>query len=309
VQICSKEAESLQLVPAAVVNYFLEFLSWALRYEFIAPKAITVEFLDKTKEGTCGSVHTTLAKMTLVMYLGSLVDDQALANPNLPVLEEVRRVLGWFEDYHSYSKTFRPEGALATTQGPDVGENEKSQGDESGPVLVDENEVIEGLKQGMSKVGTACLDFLYDTFAGQHDSALRTLATSAGCGSGIQWSTATSGDFGTALHELVRLLGLHKQAVGLDAEAPPMPGTRQLRRYASEEDKDAGRAEQIARERQEVWRHAQQLRRKFVNVAVCRYLTAADLQRFFEMKCGAVYSYVGKPAEAPALAPRFRSVR
>ena len=228
----------------------------------------------------------------------------------MPVLEEVRGVLSLFEDYVHYAATFHPEAALATPQGgagaAPQGEAEVEQQVESAAEN-DINGIVEGLKQPMSRVGCACLDFLVDVFEGTHDAALKALATTVGCASGIQWSNV-AGDIGTALYELVRLLGLHKQVVGLDGEAPPPPGTRQLRRYASEEGKDTSRREQIARERQDVWNRAQQMRRKFANVAVSRYASHTDLQRFFETKCAAAYNFVGKPGEAPVLAPNLTSL-
>jgi hypothetical protein len=256
-----------------------------------------VESLAKSKDSARSWARMILAKMMLAMYLGSLIADQAAANPKLPVLDEVCRVLGWFEDYRNYAKSFRPEAALATAQGADAeGKNETSQGDGSGLAL-DTNEVIEGLTQGMSKVGPACLDFLYNTFAGAHDSTLKALAAAMGYGrSSIQWSAAASSEFGTALSEAIHLLSLHKQAVGLDAEAPPLLGPLAV----APPHIRGGQGRQPC--------GAVRTGASLANLAACRYPTAVDLQRFCETKCGAAYSFVGKPAEAPALAPRFRSV-
>lgn len=311
VQICTKEAEGFSLPVHMLINFFLSYLSWALCYDVLSPKAITLETLDKggAKDGNSGLVQTSLAKLALVTHLQLLVQDHKLANPKSTVVDELERLFKNFRDYESYASCFRRTRTLAATQGQAKGKGEhqdqkavpQGQDEEekaAAPKLaLDTDEIIETMKRTLSKVGTACLDFLYDVFAGVHDGALKALATSAGGASAIKFADSGTSDFGTCLHELVRLIGSHKQVVSVDTEAPPPPASRALRRWASEECQEAGRSAELSRERENVWKQVQQIRRKVANVAVCAFSSEDELQRFFQ-KCGSAASFVGKPAEA-----------
>lgn len=307
-QICTKEAEGFQLPVCLVINYFLLYLFWALRNNAVSPKGVTIEALDKCsgKDNSGGLVQTALAKLALVTYLELLVQDQKRANATTVVVEELAGVLANFRNYDCYASRFQRSLAPAQGQQQSASALAESQGKEEdgapapAPKLqqLATDQVIEEMRRDLSKVGTACLDLLYDTFAGVHDGALKSMTTTAGGASLISFAKSGSSDFGTGLHELVRLMGMHKQVVSLDGEAAPPPATRQLHRWASEEGAaGAVPSAEIAKERDTVWKQVQQVRRKVANLGVCDFSNQEDLQRFFG-KCGSVASFVGKPAEA-----------
>ena len=161
----------------------------------------------------------------------------------------------------------------------------------------------------MSKVGRSCMHFLLDTFGGSHDGTIRALATAAGSATQILWASAThSSDFSKSLPDIVRLLGMHKQVVGMEANAPPELGARQLRRWGleAELDRDPGRKEQITKERRGGRHRARDMRRKEVRdrrgcqKAIAPRMTSGASSSRTPAK--AAYTFARKAKEAPVRA-------
>jgi hypothetical protein len=86
----------------------------------------------------------------------------------------------------------------------------------------------------------------------------------------INWQEVANFD---GFKELARQLHIHKVVVkaGVDGDAPPAPTSRTFKRYDSDEAPD--RKDEIQLQRGEVWRKAQQARRKLITIATCRYST------------------------------------
>ena len=101
-----------------------------------------------------------------------------------------------------------------------------------------------------------------------------------------------------AVREIVRLCAMHKSVVSAkDSEGgPPEAMLRSLKRKSTEEEVDAGRAEEIQKERHEAWKQATMVRRKCATVGHCRYTTKAHLHKYFE-KCTSVFKFTGKVGE------------
>ena len=107
----------------------------------------------------------------------------------------------------------------------------------------------------------AAVEFFYDPFSGTYDVALREAIKMEPVLSKIKWQDLSQFD---GFKELVRQLQFHKAVVkaGVDGDAPPPLVSRTLKRYSSDEAPD--RQDEIQRERADVWRQAQQTRRKFI---------------------------------------------
>jgi hypothetical protein len=59
--ICTANATGMKEECEHLVQYVLEFLWWSLKFEFVAPKDVTQEYLDKARDGTKGAGHLALA--------------------------------------------------------------------------------------------------------------------------------------------------------------------------------------------------------------------------------------------------------
>ena len=62
VKVCT-DVEGMFTAPCELVTFVIQFLEWALRYQCIDPKQLTVEGLDKARDGSIGVVHMCLARL------------------------------------------------------------------------------------------------------------------------------------------------------------------------------------------------------------------------------------------------------
>ena len=58
-----------------LVTYVIQFLEWGLRFEFIEPKNITVEGLDKGRDGSFGLVYLCLGRLHILGVVSCWVQD------------------------------------------------------------------------------------------------------------------------------------------------------------------------------------------------------------------------------------------
>ena len=72
---CKSQAESQQIDVKTLLKYVLQGFLFEMTFELLPPKSITIEALDKKKDGTCGSVNLFLVKRALVEHIDSLVQD------------------------------------------------------------------------------------------------------------------------------------------------------------------------------------------------------------------------------------------
>lgn len=269
---------------ADVVQYFLEYLRFALRFELITGRDVTAEWLDKSKDGTPGALLTTMARQQLVVLVASWVDDLKAEESATALRLEAAEALEMFSNYVAYEKAFPlAEDALAEPQGQ-VGEP---------AVETDRFEQVKGKFKNMAT--HAVLDFCYDLMAGAHDKAIKE-AVRATPLKDVKW-TDCSGLAG--LRDIFRTLTAHRAIVHIGgAGAPPDPASRTLKQYNSDAGEDTERQQELRRERQEAWKQATTLRKKFVTVVTCRASTKVAYQTFFEKTDTFKSPFALKPAEA-----------
>ncbi len=73
--ICTNNAAGMTETAADLMQYVLEFLWWALRHEVVSPLLFTIEYLDKTREGTLGVVHIALGRKHIGNLISAWVED------------------------------------------------------------------------------------------------------------------------------------------------------------------------------------------------------------------------------------------
>ena len=123
----------------------------------------------------------------------------------------------------------------------------------------------------------ATIDFLYDLLAGVHDGAIKE-AVRASSMQAAKWMEPENMN---SLRDLHRMLTAHREMVQI-GEGAPLPETRTLQRYNSEAGDDDDRKASLVKERQDTWRQATALRKKFCTIAVCRAGKVADYAKVFE---------------------------
>ena len=286
VTVCSKEAEGTGDSVSAYVRYVLEYLRFALKFEQIDAKAITVDWIDKSKDGTPGAVQTVLARRSLVGFVGGLVQDLHAAEVAPAVLKELDDILPYFANPSTYEAAFQ---APASTE---VDVYADAQADTQEVDLADQTDLLEQCKNKYAnKISHLLLDFGYDLMAGCYDDVLKKALASKASLREIAWAEVDL----DSLREVMRNLNLHKNVVGISKQSSaPMASTRTLQRYGSEASaEDAERRALMMKERQDVWRQAQVQRKKFVTVGHAKCATKAQAQQYFE-KCSSVYSFVGR---------------
>ena len=141
-----------------LVRHVLEYIMWALEHEEQTVSGLTIDWLDKTRDGTPGCVSRTLAKIQLVGHVESLVSDLPDSSKTK---ESLRKLLTSFASYKRYNEVFRDD-ADASTLGDE----------EAGRVSRDP---LEALRESLCKTGGAVLDFLFDVFACEHDGDINDL--------------------------------------------------------------------------------------------------------------------------------------
>ena len=292
IQICHKELESVPKLwdgstCSDLASQIFHFIMWAFQHEVITPNGLTVEFLDKTRDGVPGCCHKVLAKVQLVAHLRGLSND-------LPKESKARTsflaILDCFISYGTYNASFgqKPDGHASTLAG------------EAGDVEADEQtDPFEEMRTKSCKTGQCMLDFLFDLFDGTNDKDLLALlqknpSVSIGL---LDWKNL-EGDAGKKLRELTLQVSMHRQAVSVSEGAPPPPSTRELRRALSGDGSgdQHEREEQARRERTDAWKSAQTSRKRHATVSVAKFKTKADLQKWF-LKQRLAHEFVGKPGE------------
>ena len=288
VQVCSKEADTSGEPPAKFVNFFLEYLSWALRFEMAAPKDVTAEWLDKSKDGKPGAVPVALCKIYIVLFVAGLVGDLKKTGMASQVVADLEAVLPHFDSYVKFEKAFPldvqvQDNAHVTNAGP---------GDEQ--LANDDLDPVERMRKNKGKAGVSAINFLYDLFSGVYNDQICQEVQKEPVLTKISWPCV---DTLQGLKELTAQLQIHKSVVRVNATDPPPASTRTLKRYGTEEGADNdGRDAEIQRERVDAWKQAQAVRRKLVTISACKYATKQHLDTHFEKS--AAYKFNGKAAES-----------
>jgi hypothetical protein len=286
-QSCAKEYDTApRMWPGAstpgLVRLVVHYVMFQLEHKDMSPSMVTVEWLDKRRDGTPGAIATTLAKALLVQHARGLVADLSADGPQKELLDLLSR----FETFKTYSDTFLSSKATA----------EGSTADGSCP----DADPYVSLRAKASKTGKSTLDFFFDVFNGRHDKDLAAMCQKhSGAWGLLQWSEL-SGEAGKLWRELSRQLDIHKQTVGVSSTegAPPPASSRALQRALSDcaEGDDSGRTKEVEAERLETWRSAVTIRKKFASASLATWKTLRDLQDWFEQQRSAV-EFSGKVGE------------
>jgi hypothetical protein len=286
IQLCQKETDCdiIQEPATFFVNFFLEYVEFALRFGVVNAKDITADWIDKTKDGIPGMLPVTFAKLYIMAHVSGVVQDLEDTHPGLQASKDLVEVMKYFVGYPQYELAF-PVRATNDTQTVNV-----EGGDDGGGILADP---VEDLKAGIGKAGMAAIDFFYDLYAGAYDNALRDAMKAEPIISKIKWNEVGQMD---GFKEMLRQLLIHKATVKVtgDGDAPPPTASRALTRHGSDDTQN--RKEEINRERTEVWQQARVIRRKLITVAVCRFTNKMMLDQLVAKL--PVSRFSGKPAEA-----------
>ena len=286
IQLCGKEYDSAPKMwggasTPALIRQVLHYVIFCLKEKEMAGSAVTVEWLDKSRDGTPGACHRTLAKVQLVMHIHSLLEGLPA---HASARKEAPQVMAPFATYATYTATFKKSPVM---------DSETAAED---PFVT--------LRKTLCKAGQTILDFLFDVFEGSHDKDLNSLCKAHTGAIGLLRWDALEGEAGKAWREVSRALTVHQQTVSLDVGAAPPPASGRALQRAMSACTDDGvedtREKEIALERQETWKQAQQTRRRHARCSVCKFQKVEDLQRWFEQQRTA-YEHSGKQNEAQRL--------
>ncbi len=293
--LCTSHAAGMHEKAEELLEYVLEYIRWSLKFEYVTPKDVTTEYLDKARDGTVGVVPIALARKRIVSLISGWID----ALQGVPAAEslasELCKVLYHFASYVRLEASFDQasnSGGPAASRG--CAADDAMAEVDADPVAEQDADPVDRMKKTMyrNKTSHALIDFLYDLLSCSHDKEIaQVLKTTAV--KDIQWLDVE------ALHplrDLQRLFNVHKTVIDTTSSGPPPAGSRALQRYSSEADEEPGRKEELRKERADAWRQAQAHRKKLVHVGVCKAATKQQLQQHFEKT--PVYAFTGKPAEA-----------
>jgi hypothetical protein len=264
-QIASKETNWCGLDLPGCVAYFLQWLSYALSFEFVTPSEITVEWLEvrqsqqdrhtKRKQGGCqsapqsspGAFRRCLAKHWLVhSLLSGWIEDLSASKAAISAVEECKNVLQLFTDFNRFQEVFSPGGKESAAGSSDLLEQRK-----------------DSFKSSVAKLAA---DFCYDLFSSEHDALLDETLGAESCDA-IDWIAQEA--HWIQLKELSKQLNLHKTLVSSTADiVPPPQSARTLRRLASEAT-DEGTSSEAQKERAAVWKTACDRRKKLPTSLLC----------------------------------------
>ena len=306
-QTCSKEAESGGkmwdgLGAGDLVHLVLQYLMWALNHEEVVASAITMDWLDKGRDGTPGATYKVLAKTQLVLHAKRLVSELPDGTKTKSDLE---KLLIHFHGYDAYNAAFSTTstcGARSADAGVGGDEGDGVHGADAatlGEQASPEDDPFQKMRSELCKTGMTFLDFLFDFFAGEHDKDLVELVKKHGGSLALLPWQDMEGECGTAWRDVVRQLGVHKAAISLEEGGGPPSSSRSLKRVLTEEgaDDEDDRAKEMKQERVEAWKNAQLSRRKFANVSHMDFKSNNDMQKWLE-KQKTAHQFVGKPGES-----------
>ena len=289
--VCKEYAVHFRGEGEDLLEYVLEWLDWTLDYDYVAPKDVTTEFLDKARDGTLGAVHMTLARKMIFSLVSTWVEELVELPSAASLAKELQEVLWHFAYYRRYKVKFGDAEA-------EVPADRSGNGDPANPAASrgqgekSEDDVVEKFKKEyQNKVSQLLINFLYDLLSFHYDKHLAEGMKDTAV-KDICWQDLNGLQ---ALREIHRTLQLHKTAQELQQTGPPV--TRELARFASEPSDPQD--EEKKKERQAAWKDAQGQRRKFVHVGTSRCATKQQLQTAFEKS--SVYNFQGKAGESHRL--------
>ena len=267
-QVCSTLSGGLNDASEHLVTYVCEFLSWALRFEFIEPKNVTVEGLDKCRDGTVGLVHSCLAKKHILNVLQCWVEDCKKVESAAALAEEHQKLLELFMSYAKFEETFEMEACLSGDGNANDGESQAA-GKQESPAAPQEDKgavPVDMLKKKLkNKIAHAIIDWCYDLMTLTFDAPITKTLSEKTVFKDIVW-TEVEGLNG--LREISRMLNLHKTVIDTRSNGPPAEDRRQLQRWSSDSNGDSEEQSEMRKERAQAWQQAVVARK---NSCMCRF--------------------------------------
>jgi len=167
--VCNTAAATLKADTAVLLEYVLENLSWALRYEQVAPKQVTQEWLDKARSGeAAGFIHLSLCRRQLIRLLNTWAEDlEGRSGTATEVAKWIKLALLHFKSYLAYESAFAPaSGAPARLRDDPDALQEKLAGSED----KSDDDPLDVLKLAVTnKTAQAVMDFAYDVLSSTYD--------------------------------------------------------------------------------------------------------------------------------------------
>lgn len=275
VSIVRVEAEKGGEDCSSLCLHVLHCLRFAIRYEQMKPKDLTLESLDRGKDGKPGLVQVYLGRRAVMSLLTALLQDLSQNDKSKSIADDLSRALLKVQDIPSYEKHFHP---TTSTDADPVPQR---------PGHSDEPDLLEAAKGLCThKVSSQALDFGYDLMSGALDQNITSVLKEHSnlMVNQVPWLSSKGMD---DLRDLARAMDMHKAVVQVDLSGAPPASTRTLKRYQSE----GGDAEML-KERTEVWHKGVTLRKKHCAVGFTKVSKKQDVQTFFE-KCPAPFSFAG----------------
>ena len=143
-----------------LVTYVIQFLEWGLRFEFIEPKNITVEGLDKGRDGSFGLVYLCLGRLHILGVVSCWVQDCKKVATAAALAGELETLLQHFSAYPKFEQTFNASDSKAAA--PAASQEETTVKGDSIDKEDDEEPIDIVKKQYKNKAAHQIIDWLYD---------------------------------------------------------------------------------------------------------------------------------------------------
>jgi hypothetical protein len=150
-----------------LMEYVLEYLEFALRYNYVTTEDVTTTWLDKKRDGPLGMVHVTLARRVVFHLVAGWVDELKRERPTGSVADELLDVLDNFSSYRRFMARFdssQPSNDPNSSEGPD--EHAASRG--LGGTGLDPVAALKNLYK--NKASHLVVDFMCDLMMSNHDA-------------------------------------------------------------------------------------------------------------------------------------------
>ena len=265
----------LDMPPQSVADYFLEYLKFGLDYEVLQARDVTVEWLDKQRDGTPGAVTTVLGRRQLVMLVGSWVEGLKESSQTAALHTELANILPMFENYAAYQIAFPSEPAADPEADPEA-DSTLAQPQGTDGATPDDEDAVERVKRKFHNTAShTAINLLFDVMAGLHDPAIKDTVKAATSLKDANWMEAGAL---TPLRDLHRTLTAHLAMVQISGGPPAAEGRAMQKRNSDAGEEDAD----VAKARADTWKLVTALRRKFATFITVRAASAASYQTAYE---------------------------
>ena len=173
-QVCQTNGAGLNAEVSELIAYCLQALRWALDYEYVKPRDITQEWLDKSRDGTLGFLHLVLSRRQIWTTASASAADVPQSGEDF-----LQQGLAPFRDYQA-DKRFSDAVPGGGQQGPKPAEATEALDAPQGlaDTLLDtvsvDSEPVELFKGELKgKAAHAIVDLFYDLLACNYDQPIR----------------------------------------------------------------------------------------------------------------------------------------